>query len=201
MIMIHKIPELPYSLDSLAPTLSRETLEYHYGKHLQGYLDNTNQLIKGTRYEEMTLKDIIKEADGLIFNNAAQAWNHILYFKQLTPTPVPMSSNLTQAIIAQFGSIENFRKKFTESATKLFGSGWVWVALDAQHQLQIVSTSNAGNPITQNMRPLLCVDVWEHAYYIDYRNRRPEYIEKFWSLINWNYVEHRMEREDSMLYY
>lgn len=201
MIMIQKIPELPYSLDSLAPVLSRETLEYHYGKHLQGYLDNTNKLIKGTRYEEMTLKDIIKEADGLIFNNAAQAWNHILYFKQLTPTPVHMSSNLTQAIIAQFGSIENFRKQFTEAATKLFGSGWVWVVLDAQHQLQIISTSNAGNPMTQDMRPLLCIDVWEHAYYIDYRNRRAEYIEKFWSLINWDYVEHRMEREDSMLYY
>lgn len=199
--MIHKIPELPYSLDSLAPVLSRETLEYHYGKHLKGYLDNINKLIKGTRYEEMTLKDIIKEADGPIFNNAAQAWNHILYFKQLTPTPVHMSSNLTQTIIAQFGSIENFKKQFTEAATNLFGSGWVWVVLDAQNQLRIISTSNAGNPMTLDMRPLLCIDVWEHAYYIDYRNRRAEYIEKFWSLIKWDYVEHRMERKDSMLYY
>ena len=199
--MIHKMPELPYALDALAPNLSLETLEYHYGKHLKTYLDNVNSLIVGTPYEEMTLKDIIKQADGPIYNNAAQAWNHILYFKQLTPTPVPMSSNMSQAIIANFGSVEEFQKQFSEAATKLFGSGWVWLALDEQHQLKIVSTPNAGNPMTQNMRPLFCIDVWEHAYYIDYRNRRPAYIDNFWPLINWENVEHRMAREDSMLYY
>ena len=199
--MIHKMPELPYAMNALAPRLSLEALEYHYGKHLQAYLDNLNKLIVGTPYEEKTLKEIILHADGPIFNNAAQAWNHILYFKQLTPTPVAMSSKLSQAVIAQFGSVEEFKKQFCDAAAKLFGSGWVWLALDNKHQLQIVSTSNAGNPMTEDMRPLLCIDVWEHAYYIDYRNRRPAYIENFWPLINWNHVEHRMTREDSMLYY
>ena len=199
--MIHKMPELAYAMDALAPTLSQEALEYHYGKHLKAYLDNVNKLIEKTPYEEMSLKDIIKQAEGPIYNNAAQAWNHILYFKQLTPTPVPMSSNMSQVVIANFGSVEEFKKQFADAAAKLFGSGWVWLALDEKHQLRILPTPNAGNPMTQNMRPLMCIDVWEHAYYIDYRNRRPEYIEKFWNLIDWDHVEKRMTREDSLLYY
>lgn len=199
--MIHKMPELPYAQNSLAPAMSAETLSYHFGKHLQTYLDNVNRLVVGTPYEEMSLKEIVLKAEGAVYNNAAQAWNHILFFKQLTPQPVPMSSNMSQAIAARFGSIEAFKKQFGDAAIGLFGSGWVWLALDETHQLQIVAMPNAGNPVTQNMRPLCCIDVWEHAYYIDYRNRRAEYVANFWNLIDWNKVESRMGLEDSMLYY
>lgn len=199
--MIHKMPELPYAQDSLAPAMSAETLSYHFGKHLQTYLDNVNKLIAGTPYAEMSLKEIIGKATGAVYNNAAQAWNHILFFKQLTPHPVAMSSNMTQAVATRFGSVEAFKKQFCDAAVGLFGSGWVWLALDEKHELQILAMSNAGNPITQNMRPLFCIDVWEHAYYIDYRNRRAEYVENFWNLIDWIKVESRMSLDDSMLYY
>lgn len=199
--MIHKMPKLPYRQDELAPRMSQETMEFHFGKHLQTYLDNVNQLIVGTPYEEASLKEIICKADGALYNNAAQAWNHILFFKQLSPHPVPMSSHLSQTIAAQFGGIEEFKKAFCTAAVGLFGAGWVWLALDDHHELRIVAESNAGNPFTKNMRPLMCIDVWEHAYYIDYRNRRAEYVENFWPLIDWNKVEHRMNREDSPLFY
>lgn len=200
--MKHEMPELPYAQDALAPYMSAETLSFHYGKHLQAYLDNINKLIVGTPYEEMPLKEIIcKASAGPIFNNAAQAWNHILFFKQLTPTPVAMSANLSQQISARFGSVEDFKKEFSATAVGLFGSGWVWLALDKKHELQIVAEPNAGNPMTKEMRPLFCIDVWEHAYYLDYQNRRAEYVEKFWSLINWEKVEKRMTLEDSLLFY
>lgn len=199
--MTHTMPKLPYEQNALAPRMSAETLAYHYGKHLQTYIDNINKLIKGTPYEEKTLKEIIQKADGPIYNNAAQAWNHILFFKQLTPVPVNLTQNMSQAIAGRWGSFDEFKKEFTAAAVSLFGSGWVWLALDKKHQLQIVSTPNAGNPIKQDMRPLMCIDVWEHAYYLDYQNRRAAYVENFWFLINWDYVEHRMQRDDSQLYY
>lgn len=199
--MKHLMPELPYAPTDLAPRMSQETLSFHYGKHLRTYLDNINRLVQGTPYEEMHLKDIIQKADGAIYNNAAQSWNHILFFRELTPGGKDMSSALTQRISAKWGSCEEFRKQFTAAATGLFGSGWVWLALDAKGELQLLSTPNAGNPMTSGMRPLMCIDVWEHAYYLDYQNRRADYVDAFWQLINWEYVEHRITLEDSSIYY
>ncbi len=199
--MKHLLPELPYALDALAPVMSADTLNYHYGKHLQTYLDNVNRMIEGTPFAEMKLKDMITKAQGALYNNAAQAFNHIIFFKQLTPTPTTISPLLTQALVARFGSVDEFKSEFSNAATALFGSGWVWLALDANNVLQIVPEPNAGNPITRNMRPLMCIDVWEHAYYLDYQNRRGDYIKNFWNLVNWDYIEKRMQDKNYQLYY
>lgn len=199
--MKHLLPELPYALDALAPVMSADTLNYHYGKHLQTYLDNVNRMIEGTPFADMKLKDMITKAQGALYNNAAQAFNHIIFFKQLTPTPTTISPLLTQALVARFGSVDAFKSEFSNAAITLFGSGWVWLALDANNVLQIVPEPNAGNPITRNMRPLMCIDVWEHAYYLDYQNRRGDYIKNFWNLINWDYIEKRMQDKNYQLYY
>lgn len=199
--MKHLLPELPYALDALAPVMSADTLNYHYGKHLQTYLDNVNRMIEGTPFADMKLKDMITKAQGALYNNAAQAFNHIIFFKQLTPTPTTISPLLTQALVARFGSVDAFKSEFSNAAAALFGSGWVWLALDANNVLQIVPEPNAGNPITRNMRPLMCIDVWEHAYYIDYQNRRGDYIKNFWNLVNWDYIEKRMQDKNYQLYY
>lgn len=199
--MKHLLPELPYALDALAPAMSADTLNYHYGKHLQTYLDNVNRMIEGTPFAEMKLKDMITKAQGALYNNAAQAFNHIIFFKQLTPTPTTISPLLTQTLVARFGSVDEFKSEFSNAATALFGSGWVWLALDANNVLQIVPEPNAGNPITRNMRPLMCIDVWEHAYYLDYQNRRGDYIKNFWNLVNWDYIEKRMQDKNYQLYY
>lgn len=199
--MKHAMLILPYAQDALAPRMSAETLAFHHGKHLQTYIDNLNRLAEGTPYADMSLKEIVQKADGALLNNAAQAWNHILFFKQLTPQPVNMSSALTQTISARFGSVEAFREAFKQAAIGLFGSGWVWLALDKEHQLQIVPEPNAGNPIRQGMRPLMCIDVWEHAYYLDYQNRRADYVKNFWYLIDWDRVENRMQSDEYMLYF
>lgn len=199
--MKHAMLILPYAQDALAPRMSAETLAFHHGKHLQTYIDNLNRLAEGTPYADMPLKEIVQKADGALLNNAAQAWNHILFFKQLTPQPVNMSSALTQTISARFGSVEAFRGAFEQAAIGLFGSGWVWLALDKEHQLQIVPEPNAGNPIRQGMRPLMCIDVWEHAYYLDYQNRRADYVKNFWYLIDWDRVENRMQSDEYMLYF
>lgn len=199
--MKHLLPELPYAQDALAPAMSADTLNYHYGKHLQTYLDNVNRMIEGTPFAEMKLKDMITKAQGALYNNAAQAFNHIIFFKQLTPTPTTISPLLTQALVARFGSVDEFKSEFSNAATALFGSGWVWLALDANNVLQIVPEPNAGNPITRNMRPLMCIDVWEHAYYLDYQNRRGDYIKNFWNLVNWDYIEKRMQDKNYQLYY
>lgn len=199
--MKHLLPELPYALDALAPAMSADTLNYHYGKHLQTYLDNVNRMIEGTPFADMKLKDMITKAQGALYNNAAQAFNHIIFFKQLTPTPTTISPLLTQALVAQFGSVDAFKSEFSNAAAALFGSGWVWLALDANNVLQIVPEPNAGNPITRNMRPLMCIDVWEHAYYLDYQNRRGDYIKNFWNLVNWDYIEKRMQDKNYQLYY
>lgn len=199
--MKHLLPELPYALDALAPVMSADTLNYHYGKHLQTYLDNVNRMIEGTPFADMKLKDMITKAQGALYNNAAQAFNHIIFFKQLTPTPTTISPLLTQALVARFGSVDAFKSEFSNAAATLFGSGWVWLALDANNMLQIVPEPNAGNPITRNMRPLMCIDVWEHAYYLDYQNRRGDYIKKFWNLVNWDYIEKRMQDKNYQLYY
>lgn len=199
--MKHLLPELPYALDALAPVMSADTLNYHYGKHLQTYLDNANRMIEGTPFADMKLKDMITKAQGALYNNAAQAFNHIIFFKQLTPTPTTISPLLTQALVARFGSVDEFKSEFSNAAAALFGSGWVWLALDANNVLQIVPEPNAGNPITRNMRPLMCIDVWEHAYYLDYQNRRGDYIKNFWNLVNWDYIEKRMQDKNYQLYY
>lgn len=199
--MKHLLPELPYAQDALAPAMSADTLNYHYGKHLQTYLDNVNRMIEGTPFADMKLKDMITKAQGALYNNAAQAFNHIIFFKQLTPTPTTISPLLTQALVARFGSVDAFKSEFSNAAAALFGSGWVWLALDANNVLQIVPEPNAGNPITRNMRPLMCIDVWEHAYYLDYQNRRGDYIKNFWNLVNWDYIEKRMQDKNYQLYY
>lgn len=186
--MKHLMPELPYGKDELAPAMSAETLEFHYGKHLQTYIDNLNRLIEGTPYEDMSLEDIVRKADGGIYNNAAQAWNHTFFFQTLTPRPVEMPEKLRRALIASFGSVEAFKDSFVKAATGLFGSGWTWLVSDADDRLSVLQEPNAGNPMTKGLKPLLTVDVWEHAYYIDYRNRRAAFVEAWWGLVDWNKV-------------
>lgn len=190
--MKHSMPQLPYTMEALAPYMSRETLEYHYGKHLQTYVDNLNKLIAGTPFENMTLEDIIRKADGGIFNNAAQTWNHTFFFETLTPRQTAMPDKLVQKLTEDFGSPEAFKQEFTQKATTLFGSGWVWLTEDTQGKLSIQTEPNAGNPLTKGMKPVLVLDVWEHAYYIDYRNRRAAFIEAFWNLADWEKVALRI---------
>ena len=191
--MKHLLPELPYQLEALAPKMSKETLEYHYGKHLQTYIDNLNKLIAGTPYEEKTLEQILLEAEGPMFNNAAQTWNHTFFFESLTPPQTPVPAELAEALAKDFGTIEKFQEQFTQAATGLFGSGWTWLVKDNQGKLSVASEQNAGNPLRKGLTPLLVIDVWEHAYYIDYRNRRAAYIAAFWELVNWNKVLERLK--------
>lgn len=186
--MIHVMPELPYKKEELAPGMSKETLEFHYGKHLQTYVDNLNKLIPDTPFEHCGLEEMIKKADGGIFNNAAQVWNHTFFFEHLTPSPVEIPACLSDALARDFGSVEEFKAQFTKAALGLFGSGWVWLAVDETGHLQIVSESNAGNPLRKGLQPVLTLDVWEHAYYIDYRNRRATFVEAFWNLVDWKKV-------------
>ncbi|NLB27955.1 MAG: superoxide dismutase [Fe] [Clostridiaceae bacterium] len=187
--MEHKLPPLPFAKDALEPVISAETIDYHYGKHHQAYVNNLNKLIVGTEFEDMALEDIIKKSSGGIFNNAAQVFNHTFYWHCLAPdaggTP---QGELAGAIDQAFGSFEAFKEKFSATAATTFGSGWAWLVKDSDGKLEIISTSNAGTPLTEDKKPLLTCDVWEHAYYIDYRNARPSYIEKFWELVNWDFV-------------
>jgi len=187
--MEHKLPELPYALDALAPTISKETLEFHYGKHHQTYVTNLNNLIKGTEFENATLEEIVKKSSGGIFNNAAQVWNHTFYWNGMAPKAggEPKGA-LADAINKQWGSFAKFKEEFTKTAVGTFGSGWAWLVKKADGSLGLVSTSNAATPLTTADKPLLTCDVWEHAYYIDYRNARPKYVESFWGLVNWDFV-------------
>ena len=187
--MEHKLPELPYAKDALAPHISEETLEYHYGKHHATYVTKLNDAIPGTEFEKASLEEIIKSAPaGGIFNNAAQVWNHTFYWNSLSPNGggAP-SGDLAAAIDKAFGSVDDFKKQFTDAAVGNFGSGWTWLVKDGD-QLEIVNTDDAGNPMTDGKTPLLTCDVWEHAYYIDYRNARPKYLEAFWNLVNWDFA-------------
>ncbi|MBP8197081.1 MAG: superoxide dismutase [Fe] [Chromatiaceae bacterium] len=187
--MTHALPALPYALDALAPTLSQETLEYHYGKHHQTYVTNLNNLIPGTEFEALSLEDIILKSSGGVFNNAAQVWNHSFYWNCLSPTGggAPTGA-LAAAIDAKFGSFEEFKKQFNQSGATNFGSGWTWLVKNADGSLEIFNTSNAGTPMTSGKQALLTLDVWEHAYYIDYRNARPKYLETIWNIVNWDFV-------------
>jgi Fe-Mn family superoxide dismutase len=193
--MEHKLPELPFAKDALAPHISVETLEYHYGKHHKAYIDNLNKLIPGTEFEGSTLEDMVKKATGGIFNNAAQVWNHTFYWNCLSPKGGGEPTGaLSLAITRNFGSYTEFKEKFNTTAVTLFGSGWAWLVKNADGGLTIESTSNAGNPYREGKTPLLTCDVWEHAYYIDYRNARAKYLEAFWKLVNWDFVESNLTR-------
>lgn len=187
--MEHQLPALPYSNDALEPVISKETIEYHYGKHHQTYVTNLNKLIVGTEFENLPLEKIIKKSSGGIFNNAAQVYNHTFYWNCLAPKAGgEPAGKLAEAINEAFGSFDAFKEKFSATAVGTFGSGWAWLVKNADGKLEIISTSNAGNPLTENKKPLLTCDVWEHAYYIDYRNARASYVEKFWNLVNWDFV-------------
>ena len=185
-------PKLPYSPDALAPVISEETINFHWGKHEQNYIDTLNSLIEGTEYQDMPLEDIIVKSDGKIFNNASQAWNHIFYFLQFMPGGQKEPSGaLLQQIESQFGSFDAFKEKFVEAGTGIFGSGWVWLSADDKGNLVITAARNAENPLTSGLRPLLVFDVWEHAYYLDYQNRRKDYLAKLWDIVDWSIIEIR----------
>ena len=188
--MAFQLPALPYAKNALAPVISEETVDYHYGKHHQTYVTNINKLIVGTEFEQMPLDEIICRASGGIFNNAAQVWNHTFFWHCMTPKGGGEPSGaLADAISQKFGSFEEFRKKFVDAAVTQFGSGWAWLVKNGDGSLSIEQTSNAGNPLTAGKAPLLTCDVWEHAYYIDFRNRRADFVEAFFKLINWRFVE------------
>lgn len=193
--MAFTLPQLPFAKNSLAPYISEETIEYHYGKHHQAYVDKLNKLIPNTEYEHKTLEEIIKTAKGGIFNNAAQVWNHTFYWQCLSKNGggEPKDATLIKALTESFGSVAAFKEKFTTEATNFFGSGWIWLAKDAKGKLEIIGTTNADNPLTANKKALLTCDVWEHAYYIDYRNARAKYIEAFWKIISWDFVRDNMK--------
>ena len=187
--MAHTLPPLPYPMDALAPRISKETLEYHYGKHHQTYVTNLNNLIAGTEFESAPLEEIIKKSSGGIFNNAAQVWNHTFYWNSLSPNGGgEPGGKLLDGIKAKWGSVDAFKEAFNKSAAGNFGSGWTWLVKKADGTLDIVNTSNAATPLTTADIPLLTCDVWEHAYYIDYRNARPKYLENFWALVNWEFA-------------
>lgn len=187
--MAHTLPELPYAMDALEPTISKETLEYHYGKHHNTYVVKLNDAIPGTEFENMSLEDTIKNSSGGVFNNAAQIWNHTFYWNCLSPNGGGEATGaVADAINAAFGSFENFKAEFSNAAATNFGSGWTWLVKKPDGTVALENTSNAGCPLTGENTPLLTVDVWEHAYYIDYRNARPNYVEAFFKLINWDFV-------------
>lgn len=186
---------LPFQENELEPVISAETISLHHGKHLATYVNNLNNLLPGSEFENMQLEEIVVKANGGIFNNAGQILNHNLYFKQLQ---APSESNhpvgkLAAAIDEQFGSFESFKEKFTAAALTLFGSGWAWLASDNEGKLHIVQEPNAGNPVTRGLKPLLTIDVWEHAYYVDYRNRRPDHVAAMWQLFNWEEINRRYQ--------
>lgn len=188
--MAIELPELPYAMDALTPHISKETLEYHYGKHHQAYVNKLNGMIPGTEYENMTLEDIILKSDGGVFNNAAQIWNHTFYWHSMSPNGGgEPNGHLAEMINDAFGSVDTFKEKFTEAGMTQFGSGWAWLVKNNKGLLEIIKTANAGNPLTDNKTPLLTCDVWEHAYYIDTRNDRGQYISNFWNLVNWKFAE------------
>ncbi|CDL80817.1 superoxide dismutase [Fe] [Xenorhabdus szentirmaii] len=191
--MSFELPALPYAKDALEPHISAETLEYHYGKHHNTYVVNLNNLVKDTEFAGKSLEEIIKTSEGGIFNNAAQVWNHTFYWHSLSPNGGgEPTGKVADAINSAFGSFAEFKQQFTDAALKNFGSGWTWLVKKTDGSLAIVNTSNAATPLTGEDKPVLTVDVWEHAYYIDYRNARPQYLEHFWALVNWKFVEENL---------
>lgn len=193
-VMTHEMPKLPYAHNALEPVISQQTIDFHYGKHLQTYVNNLNALIPGTPYEDKSLAEIVATApEGGLFNNAGQVLNHTLYFLQFTPKPAKKepTGKLAKAIVRDFGSFDNFKKEMNNAATTLFGSGWAWLASDNDGKLSITKEANGSNPIRKGLTPLLGFDVWEHAYYLDYQNRRADHLNALWEIIDWDAVEHR----------
>lgn len=190
--MTFTLPQLPFDKKALEPHISAETLDYHYGKHHQAYVDNLNKLIVGTEFANSKLEDIIKKAKGGIFNNAAQVWNHTFYWNCLSPKSKGPSAALVVLLDKYFGSLDNFKEIFTKAAVSHFGSGWAWLVQNKEGILEVISTGNADNPMISEKTPLLTCDVWEHAYYIDYRNARAKYVEAFWKIVNWEFVEQNL---------
>lgn len=191
--MSFTLPKLPYAMDALVPYISQETLEYHYEKHHNAYVVNLNKLVTNTNFETMSLEEVIKQSSGPIFNNAAQVWNHTFYWHCLSPNGGgEPAGKLAEAINSAFGSFAAFKEQFSQTAISTFGSGWAWLVQDQQGHLKIISTSNAGTPMTEGLTPLLTCDVWEHAYYIDYRNLRIDYVSAFWNLVHWEFVTQQM---------
>ena len=187
-------PKLPYAQDALEPVISSKTIEFHYGKHERAYIETLNKLIEGTEYENMALEDIIVKSDGKLFNNASQAWNHIFYFFQFSPDGFKEpSGKLRERIDSQFGSLDEFKRQFEEAGVGIFGSGWVWLATDAEGKLYISQGKNAENPLTQGLKPIMVFDVWEHAYYLDYQNLRAAHLHRLWEIIDWAIIEMRYE--------
>lgn len=192
--MSFTLPPLPYEMNALEPYISKETLEYHYGKHHLAYVNNLNNLIPNTEFAQLSLEEIIQKSSGPIFNNAAQVWNHTFYWHCLTPKGKGApSGKLKDAINETFGSFEAFKEAFSKLAIATFGSGWAWLVKTPEGKLALKSTSNAGTPMTDGDKALLTCDVWEHAYYIDYRNLRPKYVEQFWNIVNWDFVESQFQ--------
>ncbi len=190
--MTHQLPELPWAKNALEPYITEKTLDFHYGKHHQAYVTNLNNLLPGSPFEEASLEEIIMKAEGGIFNNGAQVWNHTFYWNCLTPNGTELPEpKLLEAINRDFGSFELFKDQFSKSAATLFGAGWAWLVKDDQGKLSIVQESNAGNPMRRGLTPLLTCDVWEHAYYLDKQNRRPDYVSDWWKLVDWKKVSER----------
>ncbi|KAB7623187.1 superoxide dismutase [Alkalilimnicola sp. S0819] len=195
--MKHELPQLPYAMNALEPHVSQETLEYHYGKHHQAYVDKTNSLIEGTEHADLPLEELIKKASGVLFNQAAQIWNHTFYWHSMSPNGGGQpSGSLAAAIDKAFGSFEEFKKQFNEKSAGNFGSGWGWLVKNkSDGSVEIRQTSNADTPLTDDsVVPLFTCDVWEHAYYIDYRNARPKYLESFWNLVNWDFAQQNYDK-------
>jgi superoxide dismutase, Fe-Mn family len=189
--MKFELPVLPYEMSALEPFISKKTIEFHYGKHHQTYISNLNNLIPETKFENAQLETIIKEAEGPVFNNAAQVWNHTFYFLSFNNRESEPQGVLAEAINKRFGTFADFKDAFTKASTSLFGSGWIWLVKNQNGSLEIVQESNAGNPLRKGLKPILTCDVWEHAYYLDYQNRRPEYLNAFWKIIDWDVIEKR----------
>lgn len=190
--MAFKLPDLPYAKNALEPYISEKTIEFHYGKHHKTYVEKTNDLIQGTEFENASLEDIIKKADGGIFNNGAQVWNHTFYFSQFNSNgQKEPQGELKNAIDKKFGSFEAFKEEFSKAAATLFGSGWAWLVKNNSNELEIVQASNAVNPLRDGKKPLLTCDVWEHAYYLDKQNARPKYVEDFWKIVDWKIISDR----------
>lgn len=190
--MAFELPKLPYDLHELEPVINKQTMEFHYGKHHQAYVNNLNNLIKGTKFEKATLEEIIRGADGGIFNNGAQVWNHTFYFMSFKPNMGGEPTGiLADAIKKDFGSFSEFKEQFSKAAATLFGSGWAWLVKKGDGSLEIIQENNAGNPIKHDLTPILTCDVWEHAYYLGYQNRRPDYVADFWNLLDWNVIANR----------
>lgn len=188
--MTYELPPLSYALEELQPAISANTLQFHWGKHLATYISNLNNLIQNNEYQDMELDDIIRKSSGPLFNNAAQTYNHIFFFKSLSPKPqLQPTGKLLTAIEKEFGSLDSFKEQINKAAISLFGSGWAWLCVDENGKLEILALPNAGNPLTMGKKPLIAIDVWEHSYYLDYQNRRADYIAGFWKVLDWKSAE------------